>query len=333
MKPGAALGYDATPARHAGMTRSPGAEAPEWSPFTLMRMSLGRNVRMCAGAAIFVAVLLVALLAPLIATQDPISNNLVHRLRPPSAASLFGTDEFGRDVFSRIIWGTRVSLLVGVIVVAVAVLGGATVGLLAGYLGGRIDTLVMRVVDVMLAFPALLLALAVMAALGSNLVNVMIAIAVAFLPRFARLQRSVVLAVRERDFVLAAEALGASRLRILTRYVLPNCIPPVIVMATVSAADAILVESSLSFLGLGVQPPAPTWGAVISDGRSFLQNAPWISGVAGAAIMVTVLGLNLMGDGLRDLLDPTLRGEGEAPESLAREYPPVVLRPQTTPQA
>jgi peptide/nickel transport system permease protein len=297
------------------------AKVLERRPFILLRTPLGQSVRLWTGAAISLIVLLVALLAPMIATQDPISNNLVHRLRSPSITNPFGTDEFGRDVFSRIIWGARVSLLVGVIVVAVAVLGGATMGLLAGYLGGRIDTLVMRVADVMFAFPALLLALAVMAALGSNLVNVMIAIAVAFLPRFARLQRSVVLAVRERDFVLAAEALGASRFRILARYVLPNCIPPVIVMATVSAADAILVESSLSFLGLGVQPPAPTWGAVISDGRSFLQNAPWISGLAGAAIMVTVLGLNLMGDGLRDLLDPTLRGESGAPDSAARPDP------------
>lgn len=333
MSPRAALGYDVSPTERAGVPLTPDVEAPGRRAFTLWRKSLGRSVRLWTGAAVFVAVVLAALLAPLITTQDPISNNLAQRLQPPSPANLFGTDDFGRDVFSRIIWGARVSLLVGVIVVAVAVVGGATVGLVAGYLGGRIDTLVMRVVDVMLAFPALLLALAVMAALGSNLVNVMIAIAVAFLPRFARLQRSVVLAVRERDFVLSADALGASRFRILTRHVLPNCISPVIVMATVSAADAILVESSLSFLGLGVQPPAPTWGAVISDGRSFLQNAPWISGLAGAAIMVTVLGLNLLGDGLRDLLDPTLRGEGEAPDRLAGGFRPVVRRRRMTPQA
>ena len=254
-------------------------------------------------------VVAVALLAPVIASYDPIANSLVDRLKPPSRAHLFGTDDFGRDVFSRVVWGARVSLLVAAVIVSVAALGGGAVGLVSGYLGGRLDQAVMRIVDMMLAFPALLLALALMAGLGSSLLNVILAITVAFLPRFARLQRAVTLAVREREFVTAAVALGSSQGRILLRHVAPNCLAPALVMLTVSAADAILVESSLSFLGLGVQPPAPTWGAVISDGRSFLQNAPWISGFSGAAIMITVLGLNLVGDGLRDLLDPTLRGE------------------------
>jgi peptide/nickel transport system permease protein len=260
--------------------------------------------------AVLAAVLLVAILAPVLATHDPIANDLMERLRPPSRAHLFGTDDFGRDVWSRVVWGSRVSLLVALVVVGIAAIGGAGVGLVSGYFGGRLDLLTMRVVDMMLAFPALLLALAVMAGLGSSLLNVIVAVAVAFLPRFARLQRAVTLAVREREFVGAAVALGATQRRVLVRHVVPNCLAPVLVMVTVSAADAILVESSLSFLGLGVQPPAPTWGAVIADGRSFLQNAPWISGLSGAAIMVTVLGLNLLGDGLRDLLDPTLRGEG-----------------------
>lgn len=262
------------------------------------------------GGVILVVVVGVAALAPRLATHDPIANDLPQRLRPPGAGHAFGTDDFGRDVFSRVVWGARVSLLVGAIVVAIAVVGGSTVGTLSGYWGGLLDTAIMRVIDIMLAFPALLLALAVMAALGSNLVNVMIAIAVAFLPRFARLQRSVVLSVREREYLAAAAALGAGHGRILLRHVLPNALAPIIVIATLSAADAIVVESSLSFLGLGVQPPAPTWGAVISDGRALLRNAPWISSFSGAAIMVTVLGLNLLGDGLRDLLDPTLRGEG-----------------------
>jgi peptide/nickel transport system permease protein len=262
------------------------------------------------GIVVLAAVLVVALLAPILATHDPIANSLLERIRPPSRAHLFGTDDFGRDVWSRVVWGSRVSLVVALIVVGVAALGGAGVGVLSGYFGGRFDVLTMRVVDTMLAFPALLLALAVMAGLGSSLLNVIMAVAVAFLPRFARVQRAVTLTVREREFVVAAVALGGTHWRILTRHVIPNCLAPVLVMITVSAADAILVESSLSFLGLGVQPPAPTWGAVISDGRSFLQNAPWISGLSGAAIMVTVLGLNLLGDGLRDLLDPTLRGEG-----------------------
>jgi peptide/nickel transport system permease protein len=276
-----------------------------------MQLRLRRSVACLVGGTVLAGVIAVALLAPVLATHNPIANNLADRLQPPSRAHLFGTDDFGRDVWSRVVWGARVSLVVALIVVGVAAVGGAGVGVVSGYFGGRLDLVSMRVVDMMLAFPALLLALAVMAGLGSSLLNVVVAVAVAFLPRFARVQRAVTLAVREREFVLAAVALGGTHLRILARHVIPNCLAPVLVMMTVSAADAILVESSLSFLGLGVQPPAPTWGAVISDGRSFLQNAPWISGLSGAAIMVTVLGLNLLGDGLRDLLDPTLRGEGE----------------------
>jgi len=274
-----------------------------------LRGRLRRSVVIFAGSAVLLVVVVVALLAPVIASYNPIANSLVDRLKPPSRAHLFGTDDFGRDVFSRVVWGARVSLLVAAVVVSVAALGGGAVGLVSGYLGGRLDQAVMRIVDMMLAFPALLLALALMAGLGSSLLNVILAITVAFLPRFTRLQRAVTLAVREREFVTAAVALGSSQGRVLLRHVAPNCLAPALVMLTVSAADAILVESSLSFLGLGVQPPAPTWGAVISDGRSFLQNAPWISGFSGAAIMITVLGLNLVGDGLRDLLDPTLRGE------------------------
>ena len=280
------------------------------APSRAVRVRIRRSVAISVGGVVLAAVVLVALLAPVLATHDPIANSLVERIQPPGRAHFFGTDDFGRDVWSRVVWGARVSLVVVLIVVGIAALGGAGVGVLSGYFGGRLDLLTMRVVDMMLAFPALLLALAVMAGLGSSLLNVIVAVAVAFLPRFARLQRAVTLAVREREFVVAAVALGSTHWRILTRHVIPNSLAPVLVMMTVSAADAILVESSLSFLGLGVQPPAPTWGAVISDGRSFLQNAPWISGLSGAAIMVTVLGLNLLGDGLRDLLDPTLRGEG-----------------------
>ena len=298
------------PASVGEMVGAVGRTASAPSRAGRVRARLRRSVAMSVGAVVLAVVVLVACLVPVLATHDPIANNLGARLQPPSRAHLFGTDDFGRDVWSRVAWGARVSLVVALVVVGIAAIGGAGVGVLSGYFGGRLDLLIMRVVDMMLAFPALLLALAVMAGLGSSLLNVIVAVAVAFLPRFARLQRAVTLAVREREFVVAAGALGGTHWRILTRHVLPNCLAPVLVMITVSAADAILVESSLSFLGLGVQPPAPTWGAVISDGRSFLQNAPWISGLSGAAIMVTVLGLNLLGDGLRDLLDPTLRGEG-----------------------
>lgn len=302
----------ATMERPAAMPRSAATRPAEQAAGRRLAAVLGvrRSVALTMGGSVLLAVIAVAVLAPVLATHDPIANNLVERLRHPSPAHLFGTDDFGRDVFSRVVWGARVSLLVAGIVILVAALAGAALGLVAGFVGGRLDAIVMRVIDVMLAFPALLLALAVMAALGSNLFNVIVAVAVAFMPRFARLQRSVVLTVRQREFVVAAEALGSRQVRILLRHVVPNCLGPLIVIATVGAADAILVEASLSFLGLGVQPPRPTWGAVISDGRAFLQNAPWISGLAGAAIMATVLGLNLLGDGIRDLLDPTLRGEG-----------------------
>ncbi|HTG12980.1 MAG TPA: ABC transporter permease, partial [Candidatus Eisenbacteria bacterium] len=191
------------------------------------------------GIVVLAAMLVVALLAPILATHDPIANSLLERIRPPSRAHLFGTDDFGRDVWSRVVWGARVSLLVALIVVGVAGVGGASVGLVSGYFGGRLDLVTMRVVDMMLAFPALLLALAVMAGLGSSLLNVIIAVAVAFLPRFARLQRAVTLTVREREFVLAAIALGSTHWRILTRHVVPNCLAPLLVMITVSAADAI----------------------------------------------------------------------------------------------
>jgi peptide/nickel transport system permease protein len=276
--------------------------------FALSKL-LRRSAALLIGGWIVLCVIVVAILAPYIAPYDPIVNDLSKRLQAPSREHLFGTDEFGRDVFSRVVWGTRISLMVACIVVTIAVMGGVAVGIIAGYFSGLIDTIVMRVIDVMLAFPAILLALAVMASLGSNLSNVMIAIAVAFLPRFARLQRSVVLSIRELDYIQAAQAVGATHQRVILRHLFPNCVAPIIVMATVSAADAILTEASLSFLGLGVQPPTATWGGVISDGREFLRNAPWVSTVAGVAIMVTVLGLNLMGDGLRDLIDPRLRGE------------------------
>jgi peptide/nickel transport system permease protein len=277
-------------------------------PLSLMKL-LRRSAMSVIGGLLVLCIIGVAILAPAIALHDPIANDLSQRLQSPSHEYLFGTDEYGRDVFSRVVWGTRISLLVACIVVSIAVIGGVTVGIVAGYLQGMIDTMVMRVIDIMLAFPALLLALAVMASLGSNLTNVMIAIAVAFLPRFARLQRAVVLSIRESEYIQAARAAGASHRRVILQHLLPNCVAPIIVMATVSAADAILVEASLSFLGLGVQPPTPTWGGVISDGREFLRNAPWVSTFSGAAIMMTVLGFNLMGDGLRDLLDPRLRGE------------------------
>ncbi len=264
--------------------------------------------RMAAfGLLIVLAIIFCGILAPWLAPHDPMKVDLRNRLAPPGGDHFLGTDGFGRDVMSRIIWGTRVSLQVGIVAVSVSSLLGIVLGLFSGYYGGWIDSLIMRLVDIMLSFPTILLALAIMAALGSSLTNVMIAVGITLAPRFARLVRGSVLTVRELDYIHAARALGMRDMRIIFLHIFPNVTAPIIIMATVNVAYAILAEASLSFLGLGVRPPTPTWGAIISDGRSFLDIAPWISLFSGFVIMIAVLGFNLFGDGLRDALDPTLR--------------------------
>jgi peptide/nickel transport system permease protein len=259
------------------------------------------------GAVVLLVAVAAALLAPLVAPHDPLRQDLNHALARPDRAHLLGTDNVGRDVLSRVIWGTRVSLVAGLGSVTIAVLVGGLLGLLAGYAGGRVDGLVMRLMDAVLSFPPLVLALALGAVLGAGLTGVLIALGVVYTPTFARLMRGQVLSITAREYVDAARALGAPGWRIAWAHVLPNATAPIVVQASLSVAFAILAEASLSFLGLGVQPPAASWGSMINAGRGYLQQAPWIVFGPGAALFVTVVGLNFVGDAVRDALDPRLR--------------------------
>lgn len=272
--------------------------------------SLRKSPSASFGFIIVIIMIIMALFAPLLSPYNPNRVNLpAQRLPPGSSSHLFGTDHLGRDILSRIIWGARVSLLVGVVAVGIGIILGTVLGLLAGFFRGRIEAVIMRVIDVMICFPTLLLALTIIAILGPAMVNVMIAVGLTMTPRFARLIRSKVLSLRELEYVEAARATGMSSARIIFRHILPNATSDMVVFATLNIGVAILVESSLSFLGLGVQPPTPTWGNIVAEGRRFLLPAPWISLFPGAVIMLTVLGLNFLGDGIRDALDPRLRGE------------------------
>ena len=254
--------------------------------------------------------LIVAILAPLLAPHDPIQQDLYSRLASPSGEHPFGTDDFGRDILSRVIYGTRISLRIGIAAVLIALLAGTSIGLVAGYYGGTADQVLMRLMDLMLAFPSILLAIGIVAVLGPGLENAMIAIGVVAIPQYARLIRASTLTVREADYVQALRALGARDTRILLSAILPNCLAPLIVQATLSLATAILDAAGLSFLGLGAQPPTPEWGAMLSGGRELILSAPWVLAYPGIAIFVTVLAFNLLGDGLRDALDPRTTTSG-----------------------
>ena len=259
------------------------------------------------GAAVMLLAITVALLAPVVAPYNPLKQNLNNTLARPDWTHLMGTDNVGRDVFSRMVYGTRVSLVAGFGSVVIAVLVGGLLGLLAGYAGGRVDNLVMRMMDAVLSFPPLVLALALGAVLGAGLTGVVIALGVVYTPTFARLMRGQVLSITAREYVDAARALGAPGWRIAWSHVLPNATAPIVVQASLSVAFAILAEASLSFLGLGIQPPAASWGSMINAGRGYLQQAPWIVFGPGAALFITVVGLNFVGDAVRDALDPRLR--------------------------
>src|SRR5215510_490455 len=259
------------------------------------------------GVLVMLLAVTVALLAPVISPYDPLKQDLGHALARPDRAHLMGTDNVGRDVLSRMIWGTRVSLLAGFGSVALAMLAGGILGLLAGYTGGHTDGLVMRLMDAVLSFPPLVLALALGAVLGAGLGGVVIALGVVYTPTFARLMRGQVLTINTREYVEAARALGAPGWRVAWHHVLPNAAAPIVIQASLSVAFAILAEASLSFLGLGVQPPGASWGSMINAGRGYLQQAPWIVFWPGAALFVTVVGLNFVGDAVRDALDPRLR--------------------------
>jgi peptide/nickel transport system permease protein len=264
--------------------------------------------RVAVAAAVLAFLFLVALLSPVISPYNPIA---VHPddsyLRPLSPGHLLGTDELGRDLLSRVLWGARVSLPVAFVAVSVGLVGGGLIGLASGYAGGLVDLLLMRVIDALLAFPGLILAIAVVAALGPGLRNAMIAIGIVAIPVYARLVRALVLQLRQMEFVLATRSLGATPLRLILRHLIPNLLNPVIVQVSLSAGFAILAEATLSFLGLGAQLPTPDWGQMINTGAAFLTNDPWLAIVPGAAISVTVYSFNFMGDSLRDALDPRLR--------------------------
>jgi peptide/nickel transport system permease protein len=266
-----------------------------------------RNRLALAGALIVAVMLAVALLAPLLAPYDPSAIRVGSILLPPSFDHLLGTDALGRDVLSRMIYGTQISLLVGFVAVGIAVLIGVIVGALAGYYPGWVDTLFMRLVDIMLSIPTFFLILAVIALVGPNLLNIMVVIGVTSWMGVARLVRGEFLALKESDYVLAARALGVPAYRIIFSHILPNAMAPVYVSTILGIAAAVLVESSLSFLGLGVQPPTPSWGNILTDGKANIEIAWWLSLFPGLAILVTVLGYNLLGEGLRDALDPRLK--------------------------
>ena len=272
-------------------------------------LELVRTHRKVAAAALLVAFLfLIAILSPAISPHDPIAVNADNSYLPPlSPGHVLGTDELGRDLLSRVLWGSRVSLPVAFVAVAVGLFAGGFIGLVSGYAGGIADLLLMRLVDALLAFPGLILAIAVVAALGPGLRNAMIAIGIVAIPVYARLVRAVVLQLKQLDFVMATRSLGATPLRLILRHLIPNMLNPIIVQVSLSAGFAILAEATLSFLGLGAQLPTPDWGQMINSGASFLTNDPWLAIVPGMAISITVYSFNLLGDSLRDALDPRLR--------------------------
>lgn len=276
----------------------------------LTARELRRNGGAMAGAAILAAIVLAALAAPLVAPYDPIAISPAASAQPPSAAHLMGTDVLGRDVFSRVVYGARISLWLGVVSVAIACSLGLLFGILAGFYRGAVEAVIMRGADVLLAFPSFLLALTILFSLGQSIVNVMIAVGLASVPGYTRIVRGSVLSAREQEYVTAARTAGCSDRRLMVRHLLPNIVAPVIVISTVGIAWAIITSASLSFLGLGVQPPTAEWGSMVNDGMRHLNRSWWIATFPGLAIAVAVLAINLLGDGLRDALDPKLRNVG-----------------------
>ena len=276
--------------------------ADVWSRFKRNHMAL-------AGLIVLLIMILIALFADFIADfeTEVIRQDIPNRLRPPCLEHWFGTDEFGRDIFARIAHGTRVSLQVGVISVGIALVIGGFLGAIAGFYGGIIDNIIMRVMDVFLAVPGMLLAIAIVAALGSSMTNLMIAVGISSMPAYARILRASVLSVKDMEFVEAARAIGAKNMTIIMSHIIPNSLAPVIVQSTLGVAGAILATAALSFIGLGIQPPNPEWGAMLSSGRAFMRDYPHVVLFPGLSIMITILVLNMIGDGLRDALDPRLK--------------------------
>ena len=295
----ATLVAETAPARRSGL-------AEFWYYFS-------ENKGAVAGLVVFVLLVLIAFLAPVLAPHDPNLQDSNNLLTPPAWTAggswtyILGTDAVGRDILSRLIFGSRFSLFIGVVVVTVALVGGVTVGLISGYVRGWLDTVIMRLMDIILAFPSLLLALVLVAVLGPGLLNAMIAIAIVLQPHFVRLVRAAVIGEANREYVISARVAGASPIYLMTRTILPNCLGPVIVQAALSFSNAILDAAALGFLGMGAQPPTPEWGTMLAEAREFILKAWWVVTFPGLAILITVLAINLMGDGLRDALDPKLK--------------------------
>jgi len=283
---------------------APTREQGQWA---IVIRQLRRNRAAVLGLALIVLEIVAALAAPWVAPYDPLDQSVREALKPPSRQHLLGTDAVGRDLLSRIIYGARISLRVGLIAAGIAGIAGVFIGTVAGFRGGWLDEAIMRLIDILLAFPGMLLALTIIAVLGPGLFNVMIAVGIGSIPSFSRVARGQTLAVKEEDYVLGARVVGCSDTRIIFRYIVPNVLPTVIVLTTLRVATAILTAAGLSFLGLGAQPPTPEWGAILSAARVYLRQAWWYTTFPGLAIMITVLSINMFGDGLRDALDPKLR--------------------------
>jgi len=272
-----------------------------------MTRAFRRNIPSGLGIILFVTLCSLALLAPIIAPYDPIEQSILSRMKPPSAEHLFGTDTFGRDMFTRALYGARVSLTVGVVSVLLGMTIGSVLGVVAGYYGRWVDPLIMRAMDVLLSFPTLITGIIIVALLGPSLTNVIIAITFTLIPKFARIARAPTLAVKERAYVEACRAMGFSDIRIIVFHIIPNILTEVLVMASLWTANAIMIEAGFAFLGLGVRAPTPTWGGMIREGFEHIFQAPWMSIFPGLCILLAVLSLNLIGDGLRDALDPRLK--------------------------
>ena len=269
--------------------------------------SLKKNKMACIGGIVLLIFIIIAIFADFIAPHAADTQDWMHIMEGPSADYPLGTDSYGRCVFSRIVYGSRISLLVGFVAVAFSAIGGGIIGACAGYFRGRLDNVLMRVMDVLLAIPSILLAIAIVNILGPSLINVMIAVGLSSMPSFARIVRAAVLSIRDSEFIEAAVAIGDNTAAIIWHNILPNCLAPIIVQATLGVASAILSAAGLSFLGLGLQPPSPEWGAMLSEGRAYIYIAPWLTICPGVSIVLVVLSLNLFGDGLRDALDPKLK--------------------------